>query len=70
MLSCKEVTAVCSAEMEQPLKLGEKVSLRTPLMMCSGCSHYRRQMKALRQVMQAYAEGKAVSVEPGAGVRE
>jgi hypothetical protein len=70
MLSGKEVTAVCSAEMEQPLKLGEKVSLRTHLMMCTGCSHYRQQMKALRQVMQAYAEGKAVSVEPGAGVRE
>lgn len=70
MLSCKEVTAVCSAEMERPLKWGEKVSLRTHLMMCTGCSHYRRQMKALRQVMQAYAEGKAVSVEPGAGVRE
>ena len=67
MLSCKEVTAVCSAEMERPLKLGEKVSLRTHLMMCTGCTNYRRQMKALRQVMRAYAEGKAPSVEPGGG---
>ncbi len=70
MLTCKEVTAVCSAEMERPLKLGEKVSLRTHLMMCTGCTNYRKQMKALRQVMQAYAEGKAVSIErePGPGV--
>ncbi|MDP1691678.1 MAG: zf-HC2 domain-containing protein [Burkholderiaceae bacterium] len=70
MLSCKEVTAVCSAEMERPLKLGEKVLLRTHLMMCTGCTNYRQQMKALRQVVQAYADGKAVSVEPGAGVPE
>lgn len=68
MLSCKEVTAICSAEMERPLKLGEKVSLRTHLMMCSGCTNYRRQIKALRQVMQAYAEGRTPSVEPERGV--
>jgi len=57
MLSCKEVTEVCSAEMERPLKWGEQVSLRTHLMMCSGCSNYRKQMKILRHAMQAYAEG-------------
>ncbi|MDP1647502.1 MAG: hypothetical protein Q8M01_04785 [Rubrivivax sp.] len=70
MLSCKEVTAVCSAEMERPLKLGEKVSLRTHLMMCAGCTNYRQQMRALRQVMRAYAEGKAVTAEPGSGVAD
>lgn len=67
MLNCKEVTAVCSAEMERPLRLGEKVSLRTHLMMCTGCTNYRRQMKALRQVMRAYAEGRAASAEPQPG---
>lgn len=61
MLNCKEVTEVCSAEMERPLRLGEQVSLRTHLMMCTGCSEYRRQLKTLRQVMQAYAEGRAVA---------
>lgn len=68
MLSCREVTEVCSAEMERPLKLGEQLSLRTHLMMCTGCTNFRKQMKALRQVMQAYAEGKAATVEadPGA----
>lgn len=67
MLSCREVTAVCSAEMERPLGLGEKVSLHAHLMMCTGCTHYRRQMKALRQVMQTYAEGRAPGVEPERG---
>ena len=69
MLNCKEVTEVCSAEMERPLRLGEQVLLRTHLMMCTGCSEYRRQLKTLRQVMQAYAEGKAIAddVAPGPG---
>lgn len=63
MLSCREVTEVCSAEMDRPLGLGEQLSLRTHLMMCAGCTNYRKQMKALRQVMQAYAEGKAATVD-------
>ncbi|OGA98484.1 MAG: hypothetical protein A3E25_16995 [Burkholderiales bacterium RIFCSPHIGHO2_12_FULL_69_20] len=64
MLSCKQVTEVCSAELERPLKLGEQMSLKAHLMMCSGCTNYRRQMKTLRQVMQAYAEGKAIGEPP------
>ena len=64
-MSCREVTEVCSAEMERPLRLGEQLSLRTHLMMCTGCTNYRRQMKALRTVMQAYADGKALTDGPG-----
>lgn len=63
MLSCKEVTEVCSAELERPLKLGEKLSLRTHLMMCTGCSNYRKQLKTLQEVTRAYADGKAATVE-------
>lgn len=58
MLNCKEVTELCSQEMERPLRLGEKTSLSMHLMMCSGCTNFRRQMKTLRQVMRAYAEGR------------
>jgi predicted anti-sigma-YlaC factor YlaD len=67
MLSCKEVTEVCSAELERSLKLGEQLALRTHLMMCSGCTNYRKQMKTLRQVTQAYAEGKAIADDPPDG---
>ncbi len=70
MLSCREVTEVCSAEMDRPLKLGEQVALRTHLLMCTGCRNYRKQMKALRQVMQAYAQGKAETVEPKSDARD
>jgi predicted anti-sigma-YlaC factor YlaD len=58
MLNCKEVTEVCSAELDRPLRLGENVSLRTHLMMCTGCTEYRRQLRTLREVMQAYADGR------------
>ena len=67
MLNCKEVTELCSQEMERSLRLREQVSLGTHLMMCSGCTNFRKQMKTLRQVMQAYAEGKAVTADPGEG---
>lgn len=70
MLSCREVIEVCSAEMERPLKLGDQVSLRTHLMMCTGCTNYRKQLKTLRQVMQAYADGMAVTPEPGSDASE
>lgn len=65
MLNCKEVTELCSQEMERPLGVRERVSLGAHLMMCSGCTNFRRQLKTIRQAMQAYAEGRASSTEPG-----
>lgn len=65
MLNCKEVTEMCSREMEQPLGLRDKVGMHAHLMMCSGCSNFRKQMGVLRQAMRSYAEGKAVTVEGG-----
>jgi hypothetical protein len=70
MLSCRQVTELCSAELERPLRLGEQLSLRTHTMMCSGCTNYRKQMKTLRQVAQAYAEGQAASAETKPDARD
>lgn len=69
MLSCTEVTKVGSDELERPLKLGEQVSLRAHLMMRTGCTNYRRQLKVLRHAMQVYAEGKAIPDDPASPVR-
>lgn len=66
MLNCKEVTRVCSDELERPLKLREQASLHLHLMMCTGCTNYRRQLRTLRQVMQAYAQGRARPGDPRA----
>ncbi len=70
MLSCKEVTEVCSAELERPLKLGEQLSLRTHLMMCTGCTNYRKQLKTLREVTRAYADGKAATAKSDSGAAD
>jgi ribosome-binding protein aMBF1 (putative translation factor) len=64
MLNCEAVTELCSEEMERSLRLGEKISLGTHLMVCARCAHFRKQVKTLRQVMQAYAEGRAASSGP------
>jgi hypothetical protein len=32
--------------------------------MCTGCANYRRQLRTQRQVMQAYAEGRALPGDP------
>ena len=65
MMNCREATELCSEEMERSLRLREQMSLGAHLMMCSGCTNFRKQMKTLRQVMQAYVEGRAVMAEPG-----
>ncbi len=64
MLNCKEVTELCSQELERPLRVGERVSLHAHLMMCSGCTNFRKQMAALRRVAKVYAEGGAVPASP------
>ncbi len=51
--------------MERPLRLREKVALAAHLWMCTECTNYRKQMKSLREVAQAYATGQAVTSEAG-----
>jgi hypothetical protein len=65
MLSCKQVTELCSQEMERPLGLGERLSLRTHLMLCKGCTNFRTQMKTLRKIMSTYADGRALPPDSG-----
>ena len=64
MLSCKQVTELCSQAMDRKLGLGESFSMSTHLMMCTGCSNYRRQLLTLREVARAYADGQAVAASP------
>ncbi len=61
MLNCREVTQLCSQELERPLGLWERLSLKAHLMMCDGCSNFRDQMGSIREAMRAYAEGRAPS---------
>ena len=67
MLNCDKVTQLCSDELERPLSLWERASLRMHIMMCTGCANYRRQTAAIRTAMHRYSEGRAVSTEPDEG---
>lgn len=59
MLNCREATRLMSEAQEHPLKLGENLSLKMHVMMCSGCRNFGKQMHALRQITRAYTEGAA-----------
>lgn len=65
MLSCEKVTQLCSQELERPLGIRDRAALQAHLMMCSGCTNFRKQMKLLRQVTHAYAEGRGTASDPG-----
>ena len=65
MLNCKDVTYLCSEEMERKLTLRERMALKMHLMMCSGCSNFRGQMGFLRQAMQRFAAGQTGTERDG-----
>ncbi len=55
MRTCKEVAARLSIGLEEPLPLGERMTLRLHMMMCGYCSRYYDQIRALRDLAQGYA---------------
>jgi predicted anti-sigma-YlaC factor YlaD len=63
MLNCDKVTQLCSDELERPLSLWERASLKMHIMMCKGCANYRRQTSEIRRAMHRYSEGRAISTE-------
>ena len=66
MMNCRQASELCSDAMDRSLRLGEKMALRTHLLMCSGCANYRDQINLMRRVMHACAEGEMPADEPPA----
>lgn len=64
MLSCREVSELCSQELDRSLTLRERMALRAHLMMCTGCTRMRDQMATMRRLMRAYAQGDGLT-DPG-----
>lgn len=60
MLNCQGITRLVSEAQDRPLTLGEKLSLRTHLMMCSGCRNYEKNLPSLRLMMKSFAKGSDV----------
>jgi hypothetical protein len=56
ILSCKEVTRLVSQGLDRDLGFAERVKLRVHLAICDGCTHFRDQMKFLREAMARLAD--------------
>ena len=47
-LKCRDAARLASQEMDRPLALGERVSLRVHLAICDGCTNFQKQIEFLR----------------------
>jgi hypothetical protein len=57
MLSCKQAAELMSQEQDRRLGLVERIGLRLHLLVCTGCSNYRRQMDVLRAACRRFGSG-------------
>ena len=53
-MNCKEATRLMSEAQDRPLGGGEGASLKFHLFICRGCSNFRRQLAALRDICRRY----------------
>lgn len=63
MMSCKQVTHLISEQLDRELSRRERMGMKFHLMMCTGCSNFRNNMRFLRKVCQDLAGGIAVKEE-------
>lgn len=59
MLNCRNVTKLCSEELERDLSLQERIGLRMHLLMCGACRNFRDQMRFLRAAFRRFSSGRA-----------
>ncbi len=53
-LSCREASRLISESRDRPLGLGEQVTLRIHLGLCTACTRFTRQLDFLREAMKSY----------------
>jgi hypothetical protein len=56
MLTCKEATHLLSAGQDRKLTVAERVRLEMHLVICDGCSNFRKQMDFLRTACRRYVD--------------
>jgi hypothetical protein len=64
MLSCKEVSRLVSESLDRELPFRQRVPLRLHLLMCSLCSHFRRQLLFLRGAARSFGKAGAADKLP------
>jgi hypothetical protein len=52
MISCKHAAELMSEEMDHPLPFWRKWALRIHVSMCVGCQIYRRQIRAIENLLK------------------
>ncbi len=50
MINCKEYSKLVSKELDQPISLGEKVSVKIHSWLCPACHNVKKQLETLRLV--------------------
>ncbi len=63
MIDCREAAVLSSAELDRPLRRGERLSLWLHRLVCPACRLYKRQLEAMRRVARRFGDASA---EPGA----
>lgn len=56
MLSCKGASRLLSETRERRLGFWERLGLRLHLMMCDGCTNFRKQLDFISLVMRRYRD--------------
>jgi hypothetical protein len=52
MMNCKHATQLMSQALDRELSFNEGLRLKVHVLICTGCSHYNKQMGLLRKAMQ------------------
>jgi len=55
-LSCREASRLISESRDRDLALGERVTLRIHLGLCTACTRFTKQLDFLRDAMKRYPE--------------
>jgi hypothetical protein len=56
MLTCKEAARLVSQGLDRRLGFGERMALRVHLLLCDGCTHFKKQTAFLRKAMARLAD--------------
>jgi hypothetical protein len=57
MLSCKQASALLSQAQERRLGWRERFVLRLHLLLCDGCTNFRKQLDLMRMLIKRYRDG-------------
>ncbi|MDX8126847.1 zf-HC2 domain-containing protein [Methylomonas sp. OY6] len=56
MRNCREITELVSKGLDTPLGIGERLSIKLHVMMCSRCRNFQSQTQFIRKAAHRYTE--------------